>query len=80
RPWSFTALFSNSARAHELGKTDDWVVIYFDRGEGERQCTVVTETRGPLKGRRVVRGRERECRSYYSGRPEASRQDALELA
>ena len=80
RPWSFTALFSNTARAHELAKTDDWVVIYYDRGEGERQCTVVTEARGPLKGRRVVRGRERECQSYYSGRPEAARQDALEPA
>ena len=80
RPWSFTALFSNTARAHELSKTNDWVVVYFDRGEGERSCTVVTETRGPLKGRRVVRGRERECQSYYSGRPEPSRQDALKLA
>ena len=66
RPWSFTALFSNTARAHELGKTDDWVVIYYDRGEAERSCTVVTETRGPLKGKRVVRGRERECEAYYA--------------
>ena len=22
--WHFTALFSNTARAHELGRTDDW--------------------------------------------------------
>ena len=27
--WHFTALFSNTARAHELGRTGDWVVIYF---------------------------------------------------
>ena len=57
----YTALFSNTARAHELGKTNDWVVIFGDDGWGERQATVVTETQGPLAGRRVVRGREHEC-------------------
>jgi DNA polymerase (family X) len=60
--WHFTALFSNTARAHELQKTDDWVVIYHSAGGGpEGQCTVVTETSGPRRGLRVVRGREREC-------------------
>jgi hypothetical protein len=60
--WHFTALYSNTARAHELGRTRDWVVIYFYDGDHrERQCTVVTETRGALAGRRVVRGRESEC-------------------
>ncbi len=63
----YTALFSNTARAHELGATRDWVVIYFDDGVAERQCTVVTERRGPLAGRRVVRGRELECRDHYAG-------------
>lgn len=33
---------------------------------GERQRTVVTERQGPLAGRRVVRGREAECRAYYA--------------
>ncbi len=66
--WSFTALFSNTARAHEAGKTDDWVVIYFERPGGEeRQRTVVTETRGPLAGKRVVRGRDAENRRHYEG-------------
>ena len=61
--WHFTALFSNTARAHDLGKTDDWVVIYFyDEDPQEGQCTVVTETHGPMQGERVVRGREGECR------------------
>jgi hypothetical protein len=60
--WHFTALFSNTARAHELGRTRDWVVIYFAQDSGpEGQRTVVTESRGPLAGRRVVRGREAEC-------------------
>jgi Holliday junction resolvasome RuvABC DNA-binding subunit len=55
----YTALYSNTARAHELGKTHDWVVIYYDGDHGERQCTV-TATYGPLKRRRIVRGRESE--------------------
>lgn len=64
--WHFTALFSNTARAHELGRTHDWVVIYFHAdGAAEEQRTVVTETHGPLDGQRVVRGREAECASYY---------------
>jgi len=64
--WHFTALFSNTARAHELGRTTDWVVLYFTADDhAERQRTVVTEQRGPLAGRRVVRGREQECRDYY---------------
>ena len=65
--WSFTALFSNTALAHDLRRTDDWVVIYFGRPGGpEHQRTAVTETRGPLEGRRVVRGRETECLKHYS--------------
>lgn len=64
--WHFTALYSNTARAHELGTTRDWVVIYFyDDHQQEGQHTVVTESRGPLVGKRVVRGREPECRRYY---------------
>lgn len=64
--WHFTALFSNTARAHDLGKTDDWVVLYFHTDHGdEAQRTVVTETSGPLEGRRVVRGRESECAALF---------------
>lgn len=64
--WHFTALYSNTARAHDLGKTDDWVVLYFHTDHGpEAQRTVVTETSGKLQGRRVVRGREAECMRYY---------------
>ncbi len=64
--WSMTALFSNTALAHQLGRTRDWVVIYFARDGGpEHQRTVVTETRVPLEGLRVVRGREAECRAFH---------------
>ena len=59
--WSLTALFSNTARAHQLDRTRDWVVIYYERDGDEGQCTVVSEHTGPLAGRRVVRGREAEC-------------------
>jgi hypothetical protein len=36
-------------------------VLYAERDGDEERATVVTETAGPLRGRRVVRGREREC-------------------
>ncbi|HTO74496.1 MAG TPA: helix-hairpin-helix domain-containing protein [Thermoanaerobaculia bacterium] len=61
----YTALFSNTARAHSLGRTRDWVVLYADGAHGEGQWTVVTESGGELEGRRVVRGRERECLERY---------------
>jgi hypothetical protein len=65
--WHFTALFSNTAQAHQLGRTSDWVVIYYyDDEHTEGQHTVVSETHGPLAGRRVVRGREAECRAFYA--------------
>lgn len=66
--WHFTALYSNSARAHELGKTADWVVIFHSSdAHPEDQCTVVTETAPPLNAFRVVRGRETECLAFYQG-------------
>ena len=64
--WSLTALYSNTALAHRLGRTRDWVVLYFERDGDEDQCTVVTERSGRLKGRRVVRGREAECSRHYA--------------
>lgn len=65
--WQFTVLFSNTQRAQELQKTRDWVVVYFHTdSEPEAQCTIVTETRGPLEGKRVVRGREGDCIDHYS--------------
>lgn len=60
----YTALFSNTPRAHELGRTNDWVVIYYDSPEGGGQVTVVTARSGPIVGGRVVRGRERESIEY----------------
>lgn len=72
--WQFTVLFSNTARAHELEKTDDWVVIYYEPTDGgkEQQNTVVTETSGRLQGKRVVRGREAETRRFYEAQAGAA--------
>jgi len=68
--WHCTALYSNTARAHELGRVHDWVVLYCeDPSRAERQYTVVTAQRGPLAGRRVVRGREPECAAWYVAHP-----------
>jgi hypothetical protein len=64
--WHLTALYSNTDRAHELGRVRDWVVIYFERDGQEGQCTVVTEFRGPLTGKRVIRGREDEVAALDS--------------
>jgi hypothetical protein len=62
----YTALYSNTARAHQRGATHQWVVIYFDGPAGEGQRTVVTAPAGSLGGRRVVRGRELECEQHYA--------------
>jgi hypothetical protein len=60
-PRRYTALYSNTARAHRAGKTRDWVVLYSDDGTREEQHTVITAARGRLRGQRVVAGREGEC-------------------
>jgi hypothetical protein len=60
--WTITAIYSNSARAHALDKTCDWVILFYERDGHEGQCTVVTEYRGRRAGTRVVRGRESESR------------------
>lgn len=70
---NYTALYSNTARAHELGRVGDWVVMYYDHGIDERQATVITAHRGKLAGKRIVRGREHECEGYYSAPPAAGR-------
>jgi len=60
-------LVSNTARAHELGRARDWVVLYVAHAaRHEHQYTVVTASRGTLVGRRIVRGREDECRAFHA--------------
>jgi Holliday junction resolvasome RuvABC DNA-binding subunit len=72
----FRAMFSNTARAHELERSHDWVVVF----SGKTGCwTVVTGAHGPLKGKRVVRGREAECLAYYRERAHPRSLPGLEL-
>ena len=44
-------------------------VGYFERDGHEGQCTIVTEYRGPLVGKRVVRGREDEVAALFATTP-----------
>jgi hypothetical protein len=64
----YTALYSNSARAHELDGVFDWVVIYRTAQSDGGQWTVMTSRFGPLQGRRIIRGLEKECADYYASR------------
>jgi hypothetical protein len=57
--WYFTALYSNTARAHRFGATRDWVVVFYERDGTEGQCTVVTEHAGRA-GQRRPRARHRD--------------------
>ena len=61
----YSALFSNTARAHDLNTTKDWVVIYRDDFGSHGRWTVITSQFGKLHGCRIVRGREDECHEYY---------------
>lgn len=80
--WALTVMYSNTQKAHELGKTRDWVIVIYARDDTEGEATVVTEYRGRMLGRRVVRGREAECAELYDERgvPDDVRQWAHRLA
>ena len=74
--WHFSVLYSNTALAHQLGRTRDWVVVYFyDNHHQQGQHTVVTETRGQLLGVGVLRGREAQCHAYCSSRAHPKHSD-----
>lgn len=60
-PRHYTALFSNTSRAHQFKKTRDWVILI--------------GLRGHCAGRRIVRGRESECTAYYQA--QALRESAV---
>ncbi len=76
--YRYRALYSNTEAAHRLGKVHDWVVIYYELDGATGQCTVVTETGGPLEGRRAIRGREMECARHYGLAPTPGLFDAVE--
>ena len=59
------AHYANTARCHRWGRVRDWVVITCEDKQAFGRWTVVTATHGPLRGRRVVQDRERECQAHY---------------
>jgi putative hydrolase len=61
----YTALYSNTARAHQLNTTHDWVVVYRDDDRRQGRWTIITSQFGKLRGCRIVRGREEECADLY---------------
>ncbi|MFO0877372.1 MAG: hypothetical protein U0840_08350 [Gemmataceae bacterium] len=58
--WQLQATRASSALAHRRDVTGDWVTIRFEKGHQRGERTILTETRGPQAGHRVVRGREAE--------------------
>jgi hypothetical protein len=62
----YTALYSNSARAHEFDALCDWVVIYRSPQSGGGQWTAMTSRFGALQGCRIIRGLEKECADHYA--------------
>jgi DNA polymerase (family 10) len=75
-PRRYTVRYSNSSRAHQAGGLFVWVVIQ-SATEPASFWTVLTAAYGSLRGHRVVRGRETECREHY--RETATRQQYLPL-
>jgi DNA polymerase (family X) len=59
--WLLRAQPADTALAHRMHTTHDWVVIQFRNEQCSGKRTVVTENRGSQRGQRVVRGRENEC-------------------
>ncbi len=67
----YTAMYSNTAHAHELGMNTDWVVIYLEEHQNDGKhgrWTVITSQFGKLRGKRIVGGREKDCREYFKQR------------
>ena len=62
----YKAMYSNTARALELDTVRDWVVIFHDVAGERGQWTVITSRFGELRGKRIVRGLERECAEHYA--------------
>ena len=53
-PWHFTALFSNTERAHLLHRVYDWVVIFYEGADGTG--------RAPRRAHRRARGTRTRAR------------------
>jgi hypothetical protein len=72
----YTAMFSNTARAHQLHATRDWVVVYRDDANAHGRWTIITSQFGKLNGHRIIRGREEDCQAYYRRQDAYNRREA----
>ena len=64
----YSALYSPTPLARRLRRDRDWVVIELEQRGPNPRWTIVTERRGVMKGKRVVRSREVECFWFYQMR------------
>jgi DNA polymerase (family X) len=62
----YSAHFTNTAESHRLGREHDWVSITCESKQAFGRWTVITAAAGPLAGKRIVQGREAECREIYA--------------
>ena len=62
----YCAHYTNTAQSHQSGNVYDWVAVFREDKRAFGQWTIVTATHGPLRGKRVVRGREAECAAHYA--------------
>lgn len=69
----YAVLYSPTSLARRLGRDRDWVLIDLEEPGSNPHWTVVTERRGVLKGKRVVRSREMECFRFYQTRKRPNR-------
>ena len=66
----YTALYSNTAHAHESGAVGDWVIVHRDDHAASGQWTIITSQFEPFAGHRLVLGHDDECLAFYRAHPE----------
>lgn len=64
----YSVLYSPTPLARRLRRDRDWVLIDLEEAGPNLRWTIVTERRGVMKGKRVVRSREVECFQHYKAR------------
>jgi hypothetical protein len=69
----YEVLYSPTSLARRLGRDRDWVLIELEEPVAGPLWTVVSERRGVLKGKRVIRSREMECFRFYQTRKRPNR-------
>ena len=71
----YTALYSNTAHAHEANTVGDWVIVHRDDHAAPGRWTIITSQFGPVAGHRLVLEHEPECEAFYRKHPEGADPD-----